>query len=67
MYLQSKVSNEMKQLCIVVTLLAIFTDQELISNLQRRVAEERKIKEEEWRRMKEEKEKKKKDHKRATE
>ncbi|XP_042267634.1 leucine-rich repeat and IQ domain-containing protein 1 [Thunnus maccoyii] len=34
--------------------------QELISNLQRRVAEERKIKEEEWKRMKEEKEKKKK-------
>ncbi|XP_067446704.1 leucine-rich repeat and IQ domain-containing protein 1 [Thunnus thynnus] len=39
----------------------LLIQQELISNLQRRVAEERKIKEEEWKRMKEEKEKKKKE------
>ncbi|XP_044212453.1 leucine-rich repeat and IQ domain-containing protein 1 [Thunnus albacares] len=38
----------------------LLIQQELISNLQRRVAEERKIKEEEWKRMKEEIEKKKK-------
>ncbi|KAM7397159.1 hypothetical protein PAMP_020152 [Pampus punctatissimus] len=39
--------------------------QELISNLQRRVAEERRIKKEEQRRMKEEKEKKKEEEERS--